>query len=131
MISQQINSIHDCKTLVDVLDLRRREQPERMAYRFLLSGDINGPKEEWSYKDLAQRAYAIASRLQAAGADGHRALLLYPAGLEFIASFLACSCAGVVAVPSYPHRTLARLEAIARDAQVKFVLTTNSFLKIG
>ncbi|HET9282166.1 MAG TPA: amino acid adenylation domain-containing protein, partial [Candidatus Angelobacter sp.] len=131
MFSSKIGSIRNCETLVDLLDFRAKERADALAYRFLLSGDVNGPTEEWKYGDLFHRARAIASRLQEAGAKGDRALLLYPAGLDFIAGFLGCACAGIVAVPSYPHRNLSRLEAIAHDAQVRFVLTTNSFMKIG
>src|SRR5262245_66560472 len=59
--------------------------------------------------------------------EGERALLLYPAGLEFIAAFFGCLYAGVVAVPAYPprrNRSLSRSEAIVDDAQAKIALTT-------
>ena len=49
-------------------------------------------------------------------------LLLYPAGLDFIAAFFGCLYAGVVAVPAYPprrNRSLDRIEAIADDAEAK------------
>src|SRR5205807_2182937 len=99
--------------------------------RYLLSGDVDGPVQEWTYNDLDLRARAIASQLQSAGAEGERVLLLYPPGLEFIAAFLGCSYAAAVAVPTYPHRTLSRLEGIVHSARAGFVLTTTSFLKIG
>ena len=58
---------------------------------------------------------------------GQRALLLYPAGLDFIAAFFGCLYAGVVAVPAYPprrNRSLSRIEAIADDSEAKIALTT-------
>ncbi len=61
------------------------------------------------------------------GLSGERALLLYPAGLEFIAAFFGCLYAGVIAVPAYPprrNRDMARIEAIADDAEAKIALTT-------
>ena len=66
-----------------------------------------------------------ATLLRALGAQGERALLLYPPGLEYVAGFFGCLYAGVVAVPAYPpdptrlERTLPRLRAIARDAQAR------------
>ncbi len=54
--------------------------------------------------------------------EGERALLLYPAGLEFIAAFFGCLYAGVVAVPAYPprrNRSLSRIQAIAKDAEAE------------
>ena len=62
---------------------------------------------------------------------GQRALLLYPAGTEFIAAFFGCVYAGVVAVPVYPprrNRSLDRIQAIADDAEAKVALTTDSVL---
>ena len=69
----------------------------------------------------------MAARLQALDLVGSRALLLYPAGFDFIAAFFGCLYAGVVAVPAYPprrNRSLSRIEAIADDAQAKIALTT-------
>ena len=62
---------------------------------------------------------------------GERALLLYPAGLEFIAAFFGCLYAGVVAVPVYPprrNRSLNRIQAIADDAEAQVALTTELVL---
>ena len=61
------------------------------------------------------------------GLAGQRALLLYPAGLDFIAAFFGCLYAGVVAVPAYPprrNRSLSRIQAIVDDAQARVALTT-------
>ncbi|HET9281971.1 MAG TPA: amino acid adenylation domain-containing protein, partial [Candidatus Angelobacter sp.] len=128
---QVTGSPQNYTTLVDLLLHRFHERAGNLAFRFLLSGDVDGPVEEWSYRDLQQRALAIAVRLQRENAEGERALLLYPPGLEFIAAFLGCISAGVVAVPAYPHRKLSRLEAIASDCRARFILTTSQFMKIG
>jgi acyl-CoA synthetase (AMP-forming)/AMP-acid ligase II len=72
--------------------------------------------------------------LQGYRAGGERALLLYPAGLEFISAFFGCLYAGVIAAPlpppnlGQPHRTLPRLRAIIANAQPSFVLTTSAIL---
>lgn len=125
-------SFRNIRTIVDLLRLRAEEQPEALAYRFLVSGDPQGPMEEWNYAHLERYARCVAAHLQRLDAvPGDRALLLYPAGLEFIAAFLGSLYAGVIAVPAYPHRTLSRLEGIAKNAECRFVLTNSAFLKLG
>jgi acyl-CoA synthetase (AMP-forming)/AMP-acid ligase II len=99
---------------------------ETPLYTFLPD---RGPEEgaQLTCADLDRRARAIAATLQQLGAGGQRALLLYPPGLEFIASFFGCLYAGVVAVPAYPPRSaraLPRLLEIARDARPAVALTT-------
>lgn len=116
-------------TLVDLLRYRGIEQPKQMAYTFLLDGETD--EERLTYQELDQRARAIAALLQNMKALGERALLLYPPGLEFIAAFFGCLYAGVIAVPAYPPRrnqSITRLQAIAKDAEAKFALTTESVL---
>jgi acyl-CoA synthetase (AMP-forming)/AMP-acid ligase II len=116
-------------TLVDVLRRRALAAPERPAYVFL--DDAGVPAARLSYGELDARARAIAAQLQALGLQGERALLLYPPGLQFVAAFMGCLYAGVVAVPAYPPRTpqaLPRLLAIARDARPAAVLTTGALL---
>jgi acyl-CoA synthetase (AMP-forming)/AMP-acid ligase II len=131
MMRLQANTSSHCDTLIDLMRLRTEERPNALAYRFLTSGDAGDGAQEWTYGEMDLRARAIAARLQDARAEGERVLLLYPPGIEFIAAFLGCVHAGAVAVPAYPHRTLDRLRAIARDSQARFVLTTSDFLKIS
>ncbi|WP_441287561.1 amino acid adenylation domain-containing protein [Sorangium sp. KYC3313] len=125
-----LGDLDRCQTLVDLLRLRAEAQGDALAFRFLTTGDVDGGSEEWTFRDLHLRAMGIAASLQAAGAAADRALLLYAPGLDFIAAFMGCVYAGVVAVPTYPpnpaqlDRTLPRLRAIARDAGARFVLTT-------
>ena len=60
-----------------------------------------------------------------------RALLLFPAGLEFIAGLLGCLYAAIIAIPapspeaSRLKRTGPRLRSIADDARASLVLTTS------
>src|SRR5687767_7068156 len=131
MFGQLARDIHSCDTLVDLMQLQAERQPKSLAYRFLASGDVDGAVEQWTYGELDLRARAIAARLQEGQAEGERVLLLYAPGLEFIAAFLGCVHAGAIAVPAYPHRTLDRLRAIARDSRARFVLTTSAFLRIS
>jgi 8-amino-7-oxononanoate synthase len=115
--------------LVDLLRHRAAHQPNDTAFHYL----VDGESEEiaWTYAELDRRARAIAAWLQSLKLQGERALLLYPAGLDFIAAFFGCVYAGVVAVPAYPprkNRSLERIEAIADDAEAKVTLTTHEVL---
>ncbi|RKH00252.1 amino acid adenylation domain-containing protein, partial [Corallococcus sp. CA053C] len=137
MSQSKANSPEQCATLVDLLRMRAEQRPEVTAYRFLSTGDIDGDIEQWTYAELDHRVRSTAALLQQAGAQQERALLLYPPGLEFVSAFLACSAAGVVAVPTYPpdpmriERTLPRLQAIARDSRARYVLTTAAIQEMG
>src|SRR5262245_8268586 len=111
--------------LVDLLRHRAAHQPSDVAFYDLVDGEDE--EIRWTYTELDRRARAIAAWLQSLGLQDERALLLYPAGLDFIAAFFGCVYAGVVAVPAYPprkNRSLERIEAIAEDAEAKVALTT-------
>ncbi len=101
-------------------------------YAYLVDGEIEGA--HLTYGALDRQARAIGALLQSYRARGERALLLYPAGLEFISGFFGCLYAGVIAVPlpppnmAQPQRTVPRLRTIANDAQPMLVLTTSSIL---
>nr|VFK64743.1 MAG: Acyl transferase domain-containing protein [Candidatus Kentron sp. UNK]VFK71219.1 MAG: Acyl transferase domain-containing protein [Candidatus Kentron sp. UNK] len=116
-------------TLVELLRHRAQVQPDKTAYTFLKDGEIE--EASVTYAQLDRRARAIAAQLQSISAPGERALLLYHAGLEFIAAFFGCLYAGVVAVPTYPpkrNRADPRFQVIAEDAQASAVLTTGEIL---
>lgn len=120
----------DFSTFIDVLSYRAENQAAQQAYTFLKSGETEA--QEWTYEELHLRSQAIAASLQSLDAFGQRALLLYQPGLDFIAAFLGCLYAGVIAVPAYPprrNRNLSRLQTIATDAQAKIVLTSSSLLQ--
>jgi 8-amino-7-oxononanoate synthase len=115
--------------LVDLLRHRSAHLGHERAFIYLVDGEAE--EVQLSYRELDRQARAIGGRLQSLGLTGERALLLYPAGLEFIAAFFGCLYAGVVAVPAYPprrNRTMERIESIAADAQAKIALTTTEVL---
>nr|VFJ73105.1 MAG: Acyl-CoA synthetase (AMP-forming)/AMP-acid ligase II [Candidatus Kentron sp. FW] len=119
----------DNATLVDLLRHRARSESDKRAYTFLKDGEVE--EASLTHGQLDRQARAIAARLREITTPGDRALLLYPAGLEFIAAFFGCLYAGVIAVPTYPprqNRTDARFAAIALDAQASVVLTTAEIL---
>ena len=116
-------------TLVEMVRHRARTQPKDIAFCYLVDGELE--KIDLTYEELDRQARAIGAWLMSQGLAGERALLLYPAGLDFIAGFLGCLYAGVVAVPVYPprrNRSMTRIQAIADDAEAKVALTTHKVL---
>jgi 8-amino-7-oxononanoate synthase len=116
--------------LVELLRHRARCQADDIVFTYLVDGEHE--QVQLSYRDLDAQARAIGAWLESLDLAGERALLLYPAGLDFIAAFFGCLYAGVVAVPVYPprrNRSLARIQAIADDADAKVALTTDLVLR--
>jgi acyl-CoA synthetase (AMP-forming)/AMP-acid ligase II len=70
-------------TLVDLLRSRAEQYPDSLAYRFIQDSETE--IISILYKELDRRARAIGTWLEASGATGE--LLLYPPGLDNIASF--------------------------------------------
>src|SRR5206468_7729245 len=109
----------ETSTLVELLRKRATRQSQFRAYTFL----NNDEESNLSYAELDRKARSIAALLQQHVKPGERALLLFPPGLDFIASFFGSLYSGVIAVPVYPpnpdqlDRTLPRLLAIIRDAR--------------
>ncbi len=111
------------KTLIDLLKFRAEQQPDEVAYIFL----VDGEDEEISmtYSALDQKAQAIAAYLQENFRVGDRVLLIYQPGLEFISGFFGCLYAGMIAVPVYPpikKSEIERLIKILKNSQAKIAL---------
>lgn len=118
-------------TFVDILQHHAKLQPDAFAYRFLQSGETES--DTLTYFALERKSRVIAALLQSQCAFGDRALLIYPPGLDFIAAFLGCLYAGVVAVPAYPPRRnqrLTRLHAIVADSHPAVALTVSSITEV-
>jgi len=113
-------------TLIELLQARALSDPDGISFKFL--SEDNASNTGPCYRELDLRARAIAARLQELAAPGERAMLCYPAGLEYVAALFGCLYAGVIAVPAYPprlHRSSERLQVIAADAQARLALTTS------
>lgn len=121
-------------TLVDLLRLRADIHQER-GYCFLVDGDTQ--EQCLSYRELWQKAAALAARLQELELQDERVLLMYPPGMDFVVAFFGCLLARVVAVPVYPpeptrlERSLRRLVAIAQDADARAILSTAAVCNIA
>ncbi|MGW2387120.1 fatty acyl-AMP ligase [Streptomyces sp. NPDC001658] len=103
-------------------------RPEKQAAAFV-TDPVREDGAQWlTYAELDARARSLAVRLHRTGVrPGDRALLLHPAGLDFLTAFFGCLYAGVVAVPSslpgrYRHERH-RVRRIADDAGAAAILT--------
>ncbi|MFJ8579618.1 SDR family NAD(P)-dependent oxidoreductase [Micromonospora sp. NPDC093277] len=114
------------RTLVDQFRAVLLGRPEASTYRFLVDGEDD--ELVISNADMDLRARAIAATLRERVNEGDRALIVCPPGLDYLASFLGCLYARVIAVPVYPpnpvllKRTLPRLIGVIEDAQPAIVL---------
>ncbi|NES03888.1 MAG: fatty acyl-AMP ligase [Okeania sp. SIO2F4] len=117
------------QTLVDLLQNRAIQNPEKIGYSFLIDGETD--EISLTYQQLDQHSRAIAAYLQSVCPPGEVALLLYQPGLEYITAFFGCLYAGIIAVPAYPprpNRSLERIQTIIRDSKAKIALTTKSII---
>ncbi|WP_437755425.1 amino acid adenylation domain-containing protein [Sorangium sp. So ce1389] len=130
-----LDLLASCTTLDDLLRWRATEQPDLLAYTFLLDGETQ--EARLTYGQLDRRARAIGATLESRGARGARVLLLYAPGIEYAVAVLGCLYAGAVAVPAYPpdparlSRTLPRLQALIADSKASFALTTRDILPMA
>jgi acyl-CoA synthetase (AMP-forming)/AMP-acid ligase II len=105
--------------------VERRE--DAVAFTFLADGEREETHLTWV--ELDRRARAIAAALRERIAQGDRAILIYPTGVDFIEAFWGCLYAGIVAVPvpePVHPRQLARYRAILADAGTDRVLTASA-----
>ena len=121
-------------TVVHALRRWCQDQPDKRLYTWL---DHKGDEEQvWSYRDLERRADAIChALLQQWGCQrGDRVALMYMPGLDFIAAFFGCLCAGVTAVPVYPvdlrnfESGVDKFGRIVASCSAKLVLSHTSYL---
>ncbi|MBA3240912.1 MAG: AMP-binding protein, partial [Acidobacteria bacterium] len=119
-------------SLVELLRLRASSHGARTAYTYLLDGEVE--ESSLTYGELDRKARAIAAALQSSCAPGERALLLYPAGLDYVAALFGCLYARVIAVPAYPprparaHRNMPRLMSVINDARPAVALSASASL---
>lgn len=129
------SSFLNAATLVELLRWRAENQPNQLAYIFLVDGE--NAEAKVTYGDLDLQARSIGATLQNFNPKGERILLLYPSGLEFISAFFGSLYSGGVAVPAYPPdptrltQTLPRLQSIAKDSGAKFVLTLQAIIDVA
>ncbi|MFF9481894.1 SDR family NAD(P)-dependent oxidoreductase [Streptomyces sp. NPDC014733] len=110
-------------------------QPDARTYRYLVDGE--GEPLSLTNAGMDLRARAIGAVLQERFPAGARALIVCPAGLDYVASFFGCLYAGAIAVPVYPpdpaflKRTLPRLIGIIEDARPAVILAPSSIVAMA
>jgi natural product biosynthesis luciferase-like monooxygenase protein len=114
------------RNLSEILHYRALHQGDKTAFTFLPD---ERPPVSVNYHELNEQARLIARGLRTFVQPGERAVLLYPSGLEYVAAFWGCLCAGIVAVPVYPPRRNTNsdhLLAIVEDCQPQLILGVKS-----
>ncbi len=117
----------DYNTFFDVLETRKKNDPNDMSYIFLQDGETE--RELLTYDELWNKVTAVGGYLQLFCQPGERAVLLYPSGIDFIVAFLGCMVAGVIAVPAFPppkNQKISRLHSILEDSSPSVILTLSS-----
>src|SRR6202050_5777525 len=106
-------------------------QPEKCFGMFL---DRHGkPRETYTYRAFEARTRFLAEYFQDETTlqRGDRVALVYPPGLEMVASFVACARIGVIPVPVPPVTSVAngradRLRSVMLDSGAALALTDSS-----
>jgi len=119
-------------TLVEVLHSHTKTKANELLYRYIEDESLE--PITLSFLEVDTQARAIANTLLKTCKKGDRALMLYPAGLEFMTAFLGCLYAGVIAVPAYPPRKnqkISRLKSIIADADASIIMTVHKSAIVG
>jgi acyl-CoA synthetase (AMP-forming)/AMP-acid ligase II/acyl carrier protein len=124
------------QSILEILERRARQDGSAPSLHFF--HDQSAPlaesaRDAWSWRGLRDRARGVAAALLATGAahPGGRVLLVYPAGLGFIAAFYGCLYAEMIPVPVPPPRRaegLGRWLHVAVDAGISGVLTSGELV---
>jgi acyl-CoA synthetase (AMP-forming)/AMP-acid ligase II/acyl carrier protein len=126
----------DFQSILQVLERRASENGSTPALYFF--HDQSAPVSQstfdaWSWRELRDRARGVAAELIAlpSARPGARILLVYPAGLGFVAAFFGCLYAGMIPVPVPPPRRaegLGRWRHVALDAGIAGVLASSDLI---
>lgn len=112
------------RLMTDCLDSHSERYPDKPAYIFLSEKLLM--EKELTFAQLRAEARQFAGRLAERTRRGDRALLIFPAGLDFIVAFFGCLYAGVVAVPLCPpnkKRSQRTLQGIIDDCSPRLIIT--------
>jgi acyl-CoA synthetase (AMP-forming)/AMP-acid ligase II len=128
-MSTKESSRLETRTIIEILHAHAGRTPDKDAYIFLPENPTS-PRPRLSYRDLVERTETVAAGLDAlfSARPGipRMALLLFPAGIDFLIAFWACLRARVIAIPAEirrPGRPATGLEALVDNAGVRLVLT--------
>jgi amino acid adenylation domain-containing protein len=116
-------------------DMAQRRPRDRALITLRAEGDQT-LETVLDYAELDRRSRLVAAELQSRVAPGERALVLLDNNEHYVVAFLACLYAGAIAVPVFPPESLreqhlARLRAIAADAQARAVLVDEALVTLA
>jgi acyl-CoA synthetase (AMP-forming)/AMP-acid ligase II len=122
---------HDLATssLVALLQRRSEGRSASKGYTFLPDGDQ--AEVRLTFAELEHHARRLAGALRESARCGERAILLFPAGLEFLKGLFGCLFAGVIGVPVAYQRLRKpnpALASIVADSGATFLITTDEIL---
>lgn len=125
-------SLSQHPTLVDWIEHHALHQPDAEALCFsgqrAVGTDINDDVR-LTYSALSERVKCCAASLQQCTNPGDSALILFPSGIDYVVSLLACFYAGVTGVPvnlpgaARVRRVLPKLGDITRDCRPTLVIS--------
>ena len=104
------------QSLVKLLTYRAKSRPYERAFTFVdfPRSDATGSHRTLTWSQLEARVQAIAVELVKWAKPDDRVALLLPQGLDYVAAFLGCLRAGVVAVPLLPQDAAGHADRVAR-----------------
>lgn len=111
------------QTIPEIVASHAASRPNALAFTFLPDGLEVGT--QLTFAELDRQARMIAGAI--GDHRGHRALLVYPSGADFVTALLGCLYAGVVAVHAplismEAADTASRAELISTDCEAALVL---------
>lgn len=117
--------------LTDHLRHWARHRPQQRAFSHVDFPDTASPGQHRTlgWRALDARARAVADRLVTLAAPGDRAALVMPQGLDYVAAFLGCLYARVIAVPLFSPRLPGHaggLAAVLADCEPGCLLTDSA-----
>jgi acyl-CoA synthetase (AMP-forming)/AMP-acid ligase II len=129
MATTPVDEFATTRSLTALFRSRVDAHPDQEALVMVTDPDRPNETNTLTYEQLDGKASLVAAQLLRTCQPEDRVLLLYPSGLEFVAAFLGCLYAGVIAVPApFPsgrenRQERRRLTGIVTNAGVRLVLT--------
>jgi long-chain fatty acid adenylyltransferase FadD28 len=117
-------------SIQDVLRERAGMQPNDTAFTFVdYEQDWAGVDKNLTWSQAYRRTLNVAAELRRCAANGDRAVILAPQGLEYVTAFLGALQAGLIAVPLSAPAGGAhdeRVHSVLQDTSPSVILTTSS-----
>ena len=118
--------------LIELATRWAREKPDAPAFTYVdYSADPKGVKTTATWREMYDRARAMAVRLRQTAEPGDRAALLLPQTLEYMTAMFGCMYSKVIAVPLFSPDAPGYADRLVRaysDAAPAVIVTTEAAL---